>query len=151
MDNICNLIGPMAIGFWIRCRRRYQPYSSLAGFGCDCIDLQLARWSTHRLEKGSCCDSLKFIRVSPTGSPWPSLTTTRNPTPPKVAAVEIPATVTQTHLRHGAQHYSVLSPERRAGNRTTQLTVVSVQGSFRHDRINHSFDSVTDEGVSSHR
>ena len=40
-------------GFWIRCWWRYQPDSSLAGRGCDCIDIQLARWPTHCLEKDS--------------------------------------------------------------------------------------------------
>jgi hypothetical protein len=49
VDNICNPIDPLAIGFSIRYRWRYQPDSSLAGRSCDRIDIQLDQWPTHCL------------------------------------------------------------------------------------------------------
>ena len=51
VDNICNPIGPLAIGFYIRYRQRHQPDSSLVGPGCDRIDIQPGHWPAHRLEK----------------------------------------------------------------------------------------------------
>ena len=46
MDNIGHLAGLMAIGVWLRSRRRHKPDSSLAGRRCDRLDIQPDRWST---------------------------------------------------------------------------------------------------------
>jgi|SRR6185437_7367950 len=65
VDNICNPIDPLAIGFCIRYRWRHQPDSSRVGLGCDRIDIQLGHWPTDRLEKRSVLHAVAMAAPNP--------------------------------------------------------------------------------------
>ena len=61
MDNICNPIGPLAVGISIGYRWRHQPDSSPVGPGCDRIGNKPGHWPTHRLER---LDPVKATKAS---------------------------------------------------------------------------------------